>query len=1071
MKAALGVYVNMNNCYGLAGQAAKVAELVLRYRDSLTGKEGLVKECFEHVLVVIKKVEAFVVCFSQTDGMSKVKRVLRVVTAKTTCEALSRELVGAMTALKDATHLDMHEGIQALANRAFEEDAEGERVASALRAAEQECGGIDKLADRLAQDDGYRQKLFQELYKSGGTLLVANLQSILLEKVDDIKKIVEGPPINIRHPLLQVFWTDHFRGKISVEWGTFWDAFPNRLNTPDKPELVQLLQQHQNREAFQVAIEDGRNIAGVSVEELSAHFEEHTDLLTKAKALVMEGLHRITPASCRVHQPVDHFRGRSKELQELRAFVDSDGPRDRCLVISGDIGLGKAELAYKACEETVRAGLAPGGTFQVYEDTIAAGPNLFVSGFLDAFGCPAGQPPGMEALRTRLNQLANAAGSRQPRMLLLIDHADNVLQHDGGKEKLDELLKLALRKLPGLKVIITCRKDPALAVYEQYPPKLFDLQHGLGLEESVEVLEALCPALARDRDQFREILQDVASKVNGVPRMLLLVGLYLNRKEPQQLPEELRTVANSFVNLESDGGFQSLIAAQVFKAVMALSNAERQDLLCLCLFPSAFTDEAVEKVLDAEDRLAGLERLRQAGLVRCPSDATYEVQVVIRNGCRAMLENRRMLRDLKLDYRVLMDDAQRFLLEYARQLQSISFETYITSAAKAFRLAQKEKHNIEQALRLPRLFSELTMQLEMKVWPPELSKACCDPLVGMMMQLPIVNVYDAFSVKAIVQELRMVFRQLKHQAGQVACTVVESWCRWQIGDAKQLDSDYLGKVLEKVNDALSNSTGDERLLQAGILGLRSLGCIARKLRFLDTSVEHLERARKLLKNAPAELKNAKWFKIEEILVNIELSGALDYMGQKGIERGLEEVTEDGTRLVEQLFVEGGQGDSRHPLRALSYEKKGYVLKALGKHEEAIEAHRNALDIRMHVFGKAHVEVATSLNQIGLSFAELKGFDGQAEEALLEALRIRRTTLGSDHEWVANVQVHLGKLYQRRGDCSKAEAAFRDAIQIYEDKGLSKRAAEPKKELDRVLAQHLGQSTPAAAGGGNGAAAD
>ncbi|GIL83788.1 hypothetical protein Vretifemale_12541 [Volvox reticuliferus] len=796
IKAALGLYVNMKNCYGLAGQAATVAELVLRYRESLAGKEGLVKERFEQVLKVIKKVEAYVVCFSQSDGVSKMKQALRVITAKSTCEALSADLISAMTDLKDATHLDMHEGIQALANRAFEADAEEARVASAVKDAEEECGGIDGLADRLTQDDEYREKLFQQIYKSGGTRLVANLQSILLEKVDEIKKIVEGPATNIRHPLLKSFWTEHFRGKISVDWGTFWDAFPNRLkeNAPNKSELVQLLHQQQNREAFQVAIEDGRNISGVSVDELSAHFVEDTNLLTEAKALVLEGMHRITAAaSCRVHRPVDHFRGRSKELQDVRTFLESDDPPDRFLVISGDIGQGKAELAYKGCEEAVRVGLFPGGTFQVFEDMIVAGPDVFVSGFLDAFGCPAGQPPGMEALRTRLNELANAAG-RQQRMLLLIDHADKVLQHVGGKEKLDELLKLALRKLPGLKVIITCRKDPALTLSEQYPPKLVYLRGGLGLKESVEVLETLCPALVRGRDQYRQTLEDVASKVDGVPRMLLLVGLYLNRKEPQRLPEELRTVASSFVNIESDGGFQSLIAAQVFKAVMALSDEERQNLFCLCLFPSTFTEEAAEKVLDAADRLTGLDRLRKAGLVRCPSEATYEVQVVIRNGCRAMLENSAMLRDLKLDYKVLMDDAQRFLLEYACQLQSISFEKYITSAATAFRLAQKEKHNIEQALRLPKLFSELTAQLQMKGWPSELSKACCDPLVGMVMQLPIMNVYDAYSVKAITKELGKVFRHLKHQAGQVACTVVQSLCRLQIGDAKCMDIDYREKV-------------------------------------------------------------------------------------------------------------------------------------------------------------------------------------------------------------------------------------------------------------------------------------
>ncbi|GIL80362.1 hypothetical protein Vretimale_12139 [Volvox reticuliferus] len=400
--------------------------------------------------------------------------------------------------------------------------------------------------------------------------------------------------------------------------------------------------------------------------------------------------------------------------------------------------------------------------------------------------------------------------------------------------------------------------------------------------------------------------------------------------------------------------------------------------------------------------------------------------------------------------KVLLRDAQRFVLEYARLMRSIT-DLYITSAPQAFRLAQKEKHNILQALNLPDLYYRL-------------SEDCCKPLVDILMHLlhlPVVNIYDPSSVIVIFTGLREFFFTKQHKAGMTACLVLMSSFEWVTKDTVHsiLRHQHLSSMYGRAAASLKELSSDQSYQAVNIMGRRLLRRIVRKhydlkgkRDHLKESLKDLEEASQLLASALDDVKSTSWFKIEQLLVNIELCSTLYELVVE--EKGAEEwdhranvTMENLTRLADQLFM--GEGKATfHPLRALCLEKKGCLLEVLGEHDSALGVHKAALDIRKRIFGKRHPEVTVSLSQIGISYMNMEGSGDEAENALLEALQVFKDTLGSDHERVANVQGNLGKLFQKRGDYHKAEAAIRD----YEYCPLSEKVKKLLSELDHMLAQ-------------------
>ncbi len=107
---------------------------------------------------------------------------------------------------------------------------------------------------------------------------------------------------------------------------------------------------------------------------------------------------------------------------------------------------------------------------------------------------------------------------------------------------------------------------------------------------------------------------------------------------------------------------------------------------------------------------------------------------------------------------------------------------------------------------------------------------------------------------------------------------------------------------------------------------------------------------------------------------------------------------------------------------------GEVYRKLGLYDQAGPLLERALAMRRNLFGGAHPEVATSLNQWAVLRWEQGAYD-EAEQRLREALAIRHTTLGEDHPDVAETLNDLGAVLNARGAFEEAEQHERRALAI------------------------------------------
>ena len=108
---------------------------------------------------------------------------------------------------------------------------------------------------------------------------------------------------------------------------------------------------------------------------------------------------------------------------------------------------------------------------------------------------------------------------------------------------------------------------------------------------------------------------------------------------------------------------------------------------------------------------------------------------------------------------------------------------------------------------------------------------------------------------------------------------------------------------------------------------------------------------------------------------------------------------------------------------------GKRLDDLGAYREAVELHKNALEIRLRVLGEAHPDTAMSYNNLGNAYAGL----GQYHKAMKlhkKALEIRLRVLGEDHPATADTYNNMGVEYGDLGEYEKAIEQLENALEIY-----------------------------------------
>jgi tetratricopeptide (TPR) repeat protein len=107
---------------------------------------------------------------------------------------------------------------------------------------------------------------------------------------------------------------------------------------------------------------------------------------------------------------------------------------------------------------------------------------------------------------------------------------------------------------------------------------------------------------------------------------------------------------------------------------------------------------------------------------------------------------------------------------------------------------------------------------------------------------------------------------------------------------------------------------------------------------------------------------------------------------------------------------------------------GTLYQQIGNYPQAGEMHRAALTIRRRLFGPESLQVAASLNDLGVDLMAGRRVS-EAEGVVAEALAIRRRHLGDENSATATSLNDLGAVYRDQGRLIEGEALAREALRI------------------------------------------
>ena len=116
-----------------------------------------------------------------------------------------------------------------------------------------------------------------------------------------------------------------------------------------------------------------------------------------------------------------------------------------------------------------------------------------------------------------------------------------------------------------------------------------------------------------------------------------------------------------------------------------------------------------------------------------------------------------------------------------------------------------------------------------------------------------------------------------------------------------------------------------------------------------------------------------------------------------------------------LAIEVGYNKKKY---ASLLERYGCFLYHYAKNDEAFEVFSELIKIRETTLGTDHPDTASSYNYIGNVYMN-KGDHDHALEYYMKALEIREKTLGSDHPYIAQSYNNIGNVYSDIGDYNHA----------------------------------------------------
>ena len=133
---------------------------------------------------------------------------------------------------------------------------------------------------------------------------------------------------------------------------------------------------------------------------------------------------------------------------------------------------------------------------------------------------------------------------------------------------------------------------------------------------------------------------------------------------------------------------------------------------------------------------------------------------------------------------------------------------------------------------------------------------------------------------------------------------------------------------------------------------------------------------------------------------------------------------------EAFFQELGESLDQLPKdeQADYYNNYGNLLNGQGRYQEAEGVHRSALELRIELFGREHLDVAVSYNNLAIVVDRLGRVD-EARDMQLKALKIKEKVLGPSSAAVASTLVNLSTLERDIGERAQARSYLRRAIEI------------------------------------------
>lgn len=111
-------------------------------------------------------------------------------------------------------------------------------------------------------------------------------------------------------------------------------------------------------------------------------------------------------------------------------------------------------------------------------------------------------------------------------------------------------------------------------------------------------------------------------------------------------------------------------------------------------------------------------------------------------------------------------------------------------------------------------------------------------------------------------------------------------------------------------------------------------------------------------------------------------------------------------------------------------QKRFELYQKGKYEEAVPYAEKVLAIQEKILGKEHLDVATSLDNLGYLYRDI-GHYADAEPLYRRALQIREKFLEKDHPSVALSYYNIAYLYRFMGKYKESESLHKKALEIRE----------------------------------------